>query len=381
MSLLRLRLVPRTGVIFCNNASAKGLLLRRTPTVHACVRSLHSSALVLASRSGLADQLRSSPSRTAALTPESKDTSASGSVSAAVEKGPTRMVGANRDFLSGTSTQQVLLHDYRDIKFLKQATAIGVFCTLMSSSGLAYAVSFHMSAGACCGFVFQMVSAAAFTVMYLRTYVARAVLDPRRGQLIVTGCGFFGEPMKSDQCLPLASIDPGAEVMDHYIKFRLRGSALDPSRWVWYRIPRSPAGADGKVPDKLKGSQVGIRPELAQSVSAASGSTAPHRKEKLTSPTSSGHSFRGAGLGSSSDDSFEGGFAAKPTAPSSASRNRAGVAALAAAAGRNSRPTAAASIVGLKLQDGVATNGQEEQKIVDFFAEPLAYAAGAPQHD
>merc|ERR1740121_3030664 len=65
--------------------------------------------------------------------------------------------------------------------------------------------------------------------MYLRTYVARAVLDTRRSRVLVTGCGLFGEPLATEQEIALMALRPGAEVNDHFVKFGTRGAALDPS--------------------------------------------------------------------------------------------------------------------------------------------------------
>ncbi|CAE7636708.1 CLC-B [Symbiodinium microadriaticum] len=50
-------------------------------------------------------------------------------------------ISADRRYLTGEGGRMVLLHDYRDMKFLKRLSAVGMAASLMSSSGLAYAVS------------------------------------------------------------------------------------------------------------------------------------------------------------------------------------------------------------------------------------------------
>jgi len=87
--------------------------------------------------------------------------------------------------------------------------------------------------------------------------VARAALDPRRGNLVLTGCGYFGEPLATEQQIPLAMLEPGYDIEDSWIKFRTKGSAWNPACWIPYRIPRG-VTADGS--SVKKGAQVGYRP-------------------------------------------------------------------------------------------------------------------------
>merc|ERR1719440_2625567 len=68
--------------------------------------------------------------------------------------GRTTVVGADQRVLASGS--QVLLHDHRELKFLKQVTAAGIFGTLMSSSALAYGVALGGSTASCLGLVVQM---------------------------------------------------------------------------------------------------------------------------------------------------------------------------------------------------------------------------------
>ncbi|CAE7549896.1 unnamed protein product, partial [Symbiodinium natans] len=95
-------------------------------------------------------------------------------------------ISADRRYLTSGGGRRVVLHDYRDLKFLKRVSAIGVFGSLMSSSSLAYAVSLGWNAELCAFLVFQTAGAALALYAYLRTYIARAVLDPRRAQLLIT---------------------------------------------------------------------------------------------------------------------------------------------------------------------------------------------------
>merc|ERR1719284_2003026 len=106
-----------------------------------------------------------------------------------------------------------------------------------------------------CGFLaVQSATAAVVLGMYLRTYVARAVLDPRGSHLSLVCCSFFGEPSAAEHHLPLAMLHPEPHVTEDYIKFRLQGSPLHPACWVWYRMPRAPKGG---LEARARGAQVG----------------------------------------------------------------------------------------------------------------------------
>lgn len=282
---------------------------------------------------------------------------------------------------------QVLIHDHRDLKFLKTVTAGGLFATLMSSSAAAYAFAFALSPLQCGGLIFQTVAAGACTVLYLRTYVARAVLEPRRGQLSVIGCSFFGEPMTTEQVLPLALLQPGSDVTQDYISFRIKGSVFNPACWIPYRMPRSagddptskpgvqvggpllasraPPAKDGDAPSShgvvdsalsfVKGGGETLKP-LPRASSASSTSVSPARR------------FRGAGLGSEIGD-FEDGPVRRPSAPARRS--------VASPLSTLEAAPAARSLVDLRLKKGLPVGAQEEQKILDFFDNPTAYAANS----
>lgn len=282
---------------------------------------------------------------------------------------------------------QVLIHDHRDEKFLKQVTAGGLCATLMSSSAAAYAFAFHLTPLSCGGLIFQTVAAGACTVLYLRTYVARAVLEPRRGQLSVIGCSFFGEAMTSEQVLPLALLQPGSDVTRDYIQFRIKGSVFNPACWIPYRMPR----ASGEDAGTKQGTQVG-GPLLASRAPPASGGSAQSSqsiKDKALSffkggdeaavpppavsaaPASPTRRFRGAGLGAEGGgfDDFDAPIR-RPAAP--AVRSAAGPAPSAETAAQ-----AARSLTDLRLKHGLPSDPQEEQKILDFFDNPSAYAANS----
>ena len=64
-----------------------------------------------------------------------------------------------------------LIHseDYRDLKFLQRISAAGLFGTLMSSSGLAYALVLTWPVEHCLMFAFQMVGVPLALHAYLRT--------------------------------------------------------------------------------------------------------------------------------------------------------------------------------------------------------------------
>lgn len=59
--------------------------------------------------------------------------------------------------------------DYRDLKFLQRISAAGLFGTLMSSSGLAYAMVLTWPVEHCLMFAFQMVGVPLALHAYLRT--------------------------------------------------------------------------------------------------------------------------------------------------------------------------------------------------------------------
>lgn len=158
----------------------------------------------------------------------------------------------------------VLLHDYRDMKFLKRLSAVGMAASLMSSSGLAYAVSLGWPAEHCAFLAFQTVGAALALYAYLRTYVARAVLCPKRAQLLVTGCSFFGQPRAEDEAIQLSQIRPGYSLEGGYIKFRmkaLRGTRLAGFGFVSLEAKR--VETQRREP-KWASAQRGLHPRKAQ---------------------------------------------------------------------------------------------------------------------
>ncbi|CAE8689226.1 unnamed protein product, partial [Polarella glacialis] len=282
-------------------------------------------------------------------------TSSAGSSAPAPTRG--QVLAADRDFLfaSAGAGRQVVLHDYRDTVFLKRLSAAGVACTLMSSSGVAYALSFGMGPEACSFVALQTLGAGLALYAYLRTYVARAVLDPRRSQLLVTGCGLFGVPLSHEEQVPLSKLKPGFDQSDHFIKFRIDGSPWDPSCWVWFRMPRAPPeGLDAKAPG---GAQVGYRNVLKDVPSASE-----------TGPSAPVFRFPGLSSSPSSSEGFE------------EDSGRSGPRAPAAKVVAKPLPSAAPSgprktIEGLKLQNGLPANAQEEQKVLDFLEDPSAYSA------
>lgn len=283
---------------------------------------------------------------------------------------PSLVVAADRNFLlaSAGGGHQVLLHDHRNLTFLKRITAGGVFVALMSSSGLVYALTFDFGPAACAGLALQTVGGFLLLVMYLRTYVARAVLDQRRAKLVLTGCGFFGEPLATDQQIPLMHLQPGASRSDHYIKFRIRGAAWDPSCWIWYRMPRASA-EDGAA--RSAGAQVGFRASPAETFLAPAATEAS--LARMLSPAShTGRRFPGAGLGG-----VVGPTATAPVGPAllGSSPSREAAQSLGGTSTRENNASALCkSLAGLRLQHGLPANDAEEQKILDFFDDPTAYA-------
>lgn len=290
-----------------------------------------------------------------------------------------RVAVADRDFLLATAGggQQVLLHDYRDVRLLKRITAGGIFGALMSSSGLAYAVSINLSAAACGGLVLQTAGAAFMLVMYLRTYVARAVLDPRRARLVLIGCGLFGEPMANEQHIPLAGLEPGVSRSDGYLKFRVRGASWDPSCWIWYRMPRSVEGREAKP-----GAQVGYRPATAVQPTPGVASSSGLGMATADATIAAARRFPGAGLGTETAPKGEPpqpiANAADPRkvgglrVPSSMTASATGAQSSITGEGEGAVPRK--SLIGLRLQHGLPADGAEEQKIIDFFDDPTAYA-------
>eukprot|EP00930_Biecheleria_cincta_P057155 TRINITY_DN43129_c0_g1_i1.p1 TRINITY_DN43129_c0_g1~~TRINITY_DN43129_c0_g1_i1.p1 ORF type:complete len:338 (-),score=51.12 TRINITY_DN43129_c0_g1_i1:45-1058(-) len=275
----------------------------------------------------------------------------------------SQVLAANRDFLlSGAGAgRQVLLHDYRDVKWLKRISAAGLAGTLMSSSGVAYAVSFGMPLEYCGFLALQTVGVGFALYSYCRTYVARAVLDPRRSQLILTGCSLFGYPRTNDDIIQFRELQPGPFVTAHFIQFRLAGSSLSPSNWIWFRMPRS----GGDVAAVKPGEKVGYR---AQTQSAAAGARAPLAAAAVSEGSSTGGGYRrflGAGLGADADISTGPALSSGPRRPSAKS--------VPAEAAVSREPQKI--IPGLKLTNGLPASPQEEQKLFDFFEEPAAYGS------
>lgn len=298
---------------------------------------------------GLAEQLKSAPA-----TEQRPDKPSSAAV-----------VSADRNFLLANSgSGHIVVHDHRDLKFLRRVTAGGVAMTLMSSSGLAYAISLDLGALQCGGFALQTLSAGLCLAMYLRSYVARAVLDARRSRLLVTGCGLFGEPLQSVQEFPLMSLRPGASMADHYIRFRARGSPVDPSSWIWYRIPRMSNQEEGAA--RTPGAQVGFTPAPRDAAVAHP----PAQKLSPPSKGSDGRRFPGAGLGSTAtDDGFGSSSQGKPAVVGPRQGAKANAAESDASAAVQRR-----SLADLRLLHGLPADAREEQKIVDFFDDPMAFA-------
>lgn len=276
----------------------------------------------------------------------------------------------------------MLLHDSRDVKHLKWVANGGLFATLMSSSGLAYAAAFNLGAAAIGGLALQTISAAVlFLYVYPRRYVARAVLDPRRGTLSLTGCGLFGEPLASEEKIPLAMLRPGTSRCDTYIKFRTRAPVVDPSSWVWYRMPRAHV-FDGSTKGKVA-AQVGFRAEVEQPVEKPEAIAAPLQR---TRPGKGTH-FPGAGLGDEDRPAVPG--APRAPRPRGPPAQRGPAAAAAGAAGgaasqsrvgdgesQGSQEEASLpyqSLADLRLKNGLPASPAEEQKLLDFFDDPTAY--------
>ncbi|CAE8604693.1 unnamed protein product, partial [Polarella glacialis] len=124
---------------------------------------------------------------------------------------------------------------------------------------------------------------------------------------------------------------------------------------VWFRMPRAPPeGLDAKAPG---GAQVGYRNVLKDVPSASeTGPSAPVRR------------FPGLSSSPSSSEGFE------------EASGRSGPRAPAAKVVAKPLPSAAPSgprktIEGLKLQNGLPANAQEEQKVLDFLEDPSAYSA------
>ena len=73
-------------------------------------------------------------------------------------------------------------------------------------------------------------------------YVARAVLDPKRSQLLITGCTWFGAPRSTEEVIFLDQLRPGHALEGGFIKFRSPAPALLQqclqiswgTKWVWF---------------------------------------------------------------------------------------------------------------------------------------------------
>lgn len=312
-----------------------------------------------------------------------------------------RVVAADRSFLlgieavpgSGTGAQSlVVLHEHRDVDFLRRVSAVGLFGTLMSSSGLAYALSMGMSSAVSGGLALQTAGAALCLAMYLRTYVARLVLDTKRARLSITGCGLFGEPMAREQNVPLALLQPGVKTSEKYIQFRVRGQPWDPFCWVWYKVPRISATKPGIAGASVWNAAAAALPitgptpvksadaKLAVTSLPMVGRLAKDNGASSTAVTSSSHArraFPGAGLrcvtaaraaDSAAADALVPSVPAAPMAPS-LTPNRFAVAPV------SPPPTVERSpLAGLRLRGGLPLNAREEQKLLDFFADPTTYA-------
>eukprot|EP00434_Breviolum_minutum_P007623 symbB.v1.2.006726.t4/scaffold402.1/size211320/20 len=260
------------------------------------------------------------------------------------------IISVDRRALAGESSRMVLLHDYRDLKFLQRISAAGLFGTLMSSSGLAYAMVLTWPVEHCLMFAFQMVGVPLALHAYLRTYVARAVLDPKRSQLLVTGCTWFGTPRSSEDAIFLDQLRPGHALEGGYIKFRLEGSAWDISRWIWFRMPRGGHGVEAVRPGK----QVGNRPV------ARPAATLEQKPGEDSSSGDARRHFLGAGLGGNT--SKDGPEFAAPRAPQMRQTQEPMVS-------QGPRRVMQAP----KLQNGLPASSQEEQKLFDFFSEPSEF--------
>jgi len=289
--------------------------------------------------------------------------------------GRLRVVTADRGFLATGRASEVLLHDYRDTRFLKRVSAVGVCGTLMSCSAVAYAVAFGLGSVSCGGLVLQAMGAGVCLTWYLRTYVARASLDSRRARLALTCCGLFGEALSMEQYIPLHLIEPGVSVEKDFIKFRLRGPFWNPNCWIWYRIPR--AQDDGR--SRAPGAQVGYRPDSTSRTTCATSEGMPvslARGAADTNGTSSApRRFSGAGLGAG-PSGFEGSVMPPlgPAMPMPAATKARAEEEQAQSETSATAHTAQKSLSGLKLLHGLPLNSMEEQKIIDFFEDPTAYA-------
>eukprot|EP00931_Biecheleriopsis_adriatica_P055573 TRINITY_DN32895_c0_g1_i1.p1 TRINITY_DN32895_c0_g1~~TRINITY_DN32895_c0_g1_i1.p1 ORF type:complete len:355 (+),score=64.38 TRINITY_DN32895_c0_g1_i1:30-1094(+) len=285
----------------------------------------------------------------------------------AANSGSGQVLSANRSYLAGMGGgRQVVLHDYRDVKFLKRVSAAGVAGTLMSSSGLAYAISLNMSPAYCAFLALQTLGSGFALYSYLRTYVARVVLDPNRSQLLVTGCSLFGYPRAEDDQLQLSQIRPGVDLSEGFIKFRLEGSSFDPSCWVWFRIPRAPS--DGSPVISRPDAHVGFRPTV-QPVSSDPVS------EKIPGEIVQGHKFLGAGLDGSGrvKTPATGTWPQEGEVEGRSKGPRAPLAKPAVEAQKPVRRGPRKAILDMKLQNGLPASPQEEHKLLDLFAEPVAY--------
>uniref|UniRef100_A0A7S1A531 Uncharacterized protein n=1 Tax=Noctiluca scintillans TaxID=2966 RepID=A0A7S1A531_NOCSC len=249
---------------------------------------------------------------------------------------------------------RVVLHNYRDVTALKRISATGIIGTLTCSSGLVYSLSLNFPPVFSAILGLQSVAAAVVLALYLRTYVARAVLDTRRSQLSVTVCGLFGTASAKEHHLPLTMIESFSK-SDKFLKFRLKSAVWNPERWVSYRIPRGRSEAKNRTTAQV------------ESPSAAFLEITPDTPKVVRlSKASGGRRFLGAGLGGAT-------LAENIVAPA-----RPTVVRHLPSAPSDSLPTVSTYSLGsLKLHKGLPVDGAEEQKIVDFFRNPAAYVAGA----
>lgn len=277
-------------------------------------------------------------------------------------------VVAPRDHITPSRARQVIIHNHRDKSFLKQVSAGGTFLALMSSSVLTYALVWGLGPFVCSMIVLQTGSAAVGLAVYLRTYVARAVLYPQNSQLGIVGCGYFGIPLRTEHRLPLSTIHPHATTTTRFIKFRLRGPTWHPKCWIRFRIPRFGVGG-GSVSGG--NTQIGARPLVkswdslakpAEQLSARDSSFISRNTESVVAPLSI-RQFPGAGLGDKEEDHA---FKRIETFKRVHSGSKAKAV--------HAPQKAEKSLATIKMQGGLPLDAREEEKIIDFFSDPAAYA-------
>eukprot|EP00927_Polykrikos_kofoidii_P053982 TRINITY_DN48489_c0_g1_i1.p1 TRINITY_DN48489_c0_g1~~TRINITY_DN48489_c0_g1_i1.p1 ORF type:complete len:376 (-),score=33.95 TRINITY_DN48489_c0_g1_i1:98-1177(-) len=277
---------------------------------------------------------------------------------------PRRVVAADKGFLSAAKhdNQIVLIHDYRDLKFLRRLSGAGIFASAMSCCAVGGAVLGGYGLEICGSLTFLAAGSALTLLMYFRTYVARAVLDPRRGRLSLTGCGLFGKPLAVEQHLPLTLIEPGYTMTQEFIKFRLRGSGMDPSTWIWFRMPRAQADGSARksgvqVGSSLDSPALGLKKAVDSEVGASDGK----------------RGFLGAGLGVSAGSAKVGQVTlgqdpfAMPASPSNEVNTQ--------RSDREVGQRGQRSLTSLRLHYGCPADAVEEAKILDFLNDPTEYAA------